>query len=264
MSIVENSFVFDTHVQQPKDMSQNALETVPIPEAQPHGNIPNTPLASSFIAFSLGIVFTLGSLLFALGGYPGSVWLTDRLGAYLAFWALFHWLEFAVTAGWNREKLSVDSYLLDNGKLYHVAHIVAVIEYIATSIWKPKFKTYPYVSEIGIAVVLISQVLRSVAMIHAATNFSHAVAYAKREGHTLVSDGVYSWFRHPSYTGFYYWALGTQLLMQNPVSFVGFAVVLWKFFSSRIKVEEAALIRFFGDDYKRYKARVGTKIPFIR
>lgn len=108
MSIVENSFVFDTHVQQPKDMSQNALETVPIPEAQPHGNIPNTPLASSFIAFSLGIVFTLGSLLFALGGYPGSVWLTDRLGAYLAFWALFHWLEFAVTAGWNREKLSVD------------------------------------------------------------------------------------------------------------------------------------------------------------
>ncbi len=43
------------------------------------------------------------------------------------------------------------------------------------------------------------------------------------------------WFRHPSYAGFFYWALGTQLVLQNPVSFSFFLVVLWRFFHSRIK-----------------------------
>lgn len=28
-------------------------------------------------------------------------------------------------------------------------------------------------------------------MIHAATNFSHAVAFVKRQNHSLVTDGVY-------------------------------------------------------------------------
>ena len=43
----------------------------------------------------------------------------------------------------------------------------------------------------GIVFVVFGQVLRSVAMIHAATNFSHSVAYYKVEGHRLVTDGIY-------------------------------------------------------------------------
>ena len=45
----------------------------------------------------------------------------------------------------------------------------------------------------------------------------------------------FRWFRHPSYAGFFYWALGTQLVLQNPVSFVFYAAVLYKFFSRRIR-----------------------------
>ena len=95
-------------------------------------------------------------------------------------------------------------------------------------------------------------------MIHAATSFSHHVAYRKLDSHTLVTTGVYAyvwhhhydrpefsqltgvltfvrWFRHPSYAGFFYWALGTQLLLQNPGNFIFFAAVLWKFFYDRIR-----------------------------
>jgi protein-S-isoprenylcysteine O-methyltransferase len=87
-------------------------------------------------------------------------------------------------------------------------------------------------------------------------------------------------FRHPSYAGFFYWALGTQLVLQNPVSSIAYVFVLWKFFSRRIKgifvisapaasadfgtAEENALVLFFGQDYENYRRRVGTKIPFIR
>jgi hypothetical protein len=41
--------------------------------------------------------------------------------------------------------------------------------------------------------VVAGQFLRSVAMIHASTNFSHSVAFRKRETHQLVTDGVYAY-----------------------------------------------------------------------
>lgn len=144
------------------------LETVPAKGVPTNGNIPNTPLASSFIAFCLGTVFTLGSLLFVAGGYGSSwltSWLTSQFGAFAASWAIFHYLEFAVTAGWNREKCSVDcecmytrsescskapiAYLLDNGAQYHIANGIAVLEYVAVKLFFPSAKAWPYVTEIG-------------------------------------------------------------------------------------------------------------------
>lgn len=73
-----------------------------------------------------------------------------------------------------------------------------------------------------------------------------------------------SLLRHPSYFGFYYWALGSQLMMMNPVCFVGFAAALHHFFSERIQYEEQLLVRFFGQDYKAYQARTQTGIPLVR
>jgi len=45
---------------------------------------------------------------------------------------------------------------------------------------------------IGAAVTLFGQVLRSLAMIQASTNFSHIVVFKKRSDHMLVTDGVYA------------------------------------------------------------------------
>jgi uncharacterized membrane protein len=70
--------------------------------------------------------------------------------------------------------------------------------------------------------------------------------------------------RHPSYFGFYYWALGSQLMMMNPVCIVAFTGVLQYFFSDRIQYEEGCLIRFFGQAYRDYQARTHTGIPFIK
>lgn len=90
-------------------------------------------------------------------------------------------------------------------------------------------------------------------------------------------DDLCSISRHPSYAGFFYWAIATQLLLGNYIATIGFAVVLYRFFSSRIvgeycshgKVrkltrvdEEIHLVRFFGDSYVEYRKRVGTGLPF--
>ncbi|KAI0353593.1 protein-s-isoprenylcysteine O-methyltransferase [Trametes cingulata] len=244
--------------------SKDSLDTVPAdPAHQPRGRIPNTPLSVSLLSFLLGVVFSFGLLLFVTDGYGRYWWSTRQLGFFLAAWSAFHWGEFAVTAGWNRDKCSVDSFLLENGALYHIAHSIALSEYLITLYFKPEWKQHAYISSIGVAMVLSGQALRSIAMIHAGSNFSHVLALRKAEGHVLVTGGIYRWFRHPSYAGFFYWALGTQLVLQNPVSFVFFAGVLWRFFYRRIRAEEAYLIKFFGNDYRTYKRSVGTKIPFI-
>lgn len=99
---------FDTRIAQ-RQPRLNALETVPALEAhKPRGNIPNTPLAAATISFLLGVTFALGFLTFLVGGFDSFWWATYRLGFFVASWAGFHWGEFAVTAGWNRDKCSVD------------------------------------------------------------------------------------------------------------------------------------------------------------
>ena len=87
----------------------NPLDTVPTdPTLRPRGLIPNTPLSVSLISFLLGSQFAFGLLLLVTGGHGKYWWATYQLGFYLAAWSAFHWGEFAVTAGWNRDKCSVD------------------------------------------------------------------------------------------------------------------------------------------------------------
>jgi protein-S-isoprenylcysteine O-methyltransferase len=75
-------------------------------------------------------------------------------------------------------------------------------------------------------------------MITAATNFSHIVASKKAPGHQLVTEGVYRFSRHPSYAGFFWWVVGMQLVLANPISLPVHAVVTWRFFRNRITCEE--------------------------
>lgn len=83
------------------------------------------------------------------------------------------------------------------------------------------------------------------------------------KSHELVTTGVYSVSRHPSYAGFF-WALGTQILLLNPISLILFLSLLWPFFNDRIQDEEQYLVCFFGNDYVEYRKRTPTLIPFIK
>ncbi|KAF9524307.1 Isoprenylcysteine carboxyl methyltransferase [Crepidotus variabilis] len=85
-------------------------------------------------------------------------------------------------------------------------------------------------------------------MIQSSTRFAHNVVYDKVEGHSLVTDGVYGYFRHPSYAGSFYWSLGMQMVLQNPLSFILFCVVMRRFSITEFEAEEDALIKYFGND----------------
>ena len=41
------------------------------------------------------------------------------------------------------------AFLLENGALYHIAHSVALLEYLITLYFKPEWKQFPYISLVG-------------------------------------------------------------------------------------------------------------------
>ena len=54
-----------------------------------------------------------------------------------------------------------------------------------------------------------------------------------------------------------------QILLANPVCFIVYVVVTWKFFHERIHDEEMLLVDFFGLEYIEYQRKVPTRLPFI-
>ena len=103
---------FEQRLRQRAMAKSHPLDTVPTDTAlQPRGLIPNTPLSVAFLSFLLGSLFSVGVVLFVTNGYGQHWWSTTQLGFFIAAWSAFHWGEFAVTAGWNRDKCSVDCEL---------------------------------------------------------------------------------------------------------------------------------------------------------
>jgi protein-S-isoprenylcysteine O-methyltransferase len=230
----------------------------------------NQPKSLSGIAirsFCLGITLTLGLLTtLALLWTASPLW---RLPFFLAALSTFHFLEFWTTAAYNTPAADVKSFLLTaNWPGYAIAHSAAALECLVTNLFFPDRAWAPLHSGsvlllLGLLAVGVGQGVRSAAMVKAGQSFNHIVQQERAGSHVLVTDGVYTVFRHPSYFGFFWWALGTQIVMGNVVCFWLYAVVLWRFFSDRVKAEEKFLVKFFGEDYVAYRKRVGTKIPGI-
>lgn len=192
----------------------------------------------AFHAFALGAIGSpclLSTLLLAWHG--NTAW---RLPCFIGCLSLFHFLEFYITARYNFPVAKVSSFLLfTNGTAYNVAHTLATFEIIASLTILPtgysKYFVHSWTIVLGLLLVVIGQSVRSIAMAQAGTNFNHTPVKERKEGHVLVTRGVYGWFRHPSYFGFFWWALGTQMLVGNKICLVGYAFVLWDFFRKRIR-----------------------------
>lgn len=141
-----------------------------------------------------------------------------------------------------------------------------MVEATVTSVWFPEWQAKfspAWLQGFGFALIIIGQIFRSLAMATAGTNFNHKVQRKRAIGHQLVTTGIYGVLRHPSYFGFFWWAIGTQLLVGNAVCLAGYAFVLWRFFSRRIQGEELYLVGFFGDEYVQFRKRTKVGIPFI-
>jgi protein-S-isoprenylcysteine O-methyltransferase Ste14 len=88
--------------------------------------------------------------------------------------------------------------------------------------------------------------------------FSGLVAI--QPGHTLVTNGIYSVIRHPSYLGLLINSLGWSLAFRSGVG-VLLTLALLPPLLARINAEEALLEAQFGDEYRIYRSRTSRLIP---
>ena len=211
------------------------------PRIPPAFDLPGISLRAFFLGLTLGVT-TFMTVYFIYTDQP--IW---RLPLFVSILSLFHFLEYQITATYNPTYATVTAFLLSsNGKAYNIAHSLAFLECLVRCTFVPDYSSAALVGlkvsnllhlpilVTGLTMLLVGQATRTVAMAHAGSNFNHTVQMRKRQGHVLVTDGIYSYLRHPSYFGFFCWGLGSQAVLGNAICFIGYSIVLWRFFRHRI------------------------------
>lgn len=208
-------------------------------------------------AFILGAAITAACVVLAFSSSLQSF--VARASIYAMAVSGFYMLEFLTTAVYNTGSIDDDSFIMNDLEL-HAVHVASLAEsYFLHKHWK-----YHYISFwAGLAIMLASQFCRTLAMYTAGTSFHHYVQKERSQKHVLVEHGIYSFSRHPSYFGFFWWFVGCQILFQNAFTLVVGTYKLQGFFQARIEYEEQFLESFFGERYRAYSRRTRTWIPFI-
>ncbi|XP_070561159.1 protein-S-isoprenylcysteine O-methyltransferase-like [Ptychodera flava] len=207
----------------------------------------------------LGFVFSFGIIISAFAAANWTVF-----GWYLCILSFFHFSEYFCTSLYHPRSLTLDSFLLNHSKAYHVAAMASWTEFILETLIFPSLKQIQWLSLVGLTICLFGEVLRKLAMFTAGTSFNHMIQSRRNPDHVLVTHGIYAWCRHPSYVGWFWWSVATQLLLCNPICLVAYTVASWQFFNERIEDEEILLLNFFGEEYIDYQKKVGTGLPWIR
>lgn len=206
----------------------------------------------------LGLAFTSGAFLVWNGAHN-----IKAFGIYLALLSFFHWSEYMAIAVSNPKTLSTDSFVINHSKEYTIAALSSWIEFFVETHYFPGFKSFKLFWIIGTMICLAGEVLRKMAMVTASSNFTHLVQFEKQPERRLIRHGIFSVMRHPSYVGWFWWSIATQIILANPICVVLYTLASWKFFKDRIYIEEITLINFFGHEYITYKKEVPTGLPYI-
>jgi protein-S-isoprenylcysteine O-methyltransferase Ste14 len=98
---------------------------------------------------------------------------------------------------------------------------------------------------------------------HGELSDNWSVSLELREGHTLVTRGVYQHIRHPMYTAIFLLALAQVLLLPNwiagPACILAFLLML----SLRLGPEERMMSEKFGETYTAYQRKTKRLIPSV-
>ena len=112
-----------------------------------------------------------------------------------------------------------------------------------------------------IGAILFIASLRLFRITHKALGAMWSHSLDLRDGHRLVTTGIYDKVRHPMYSAFWLWAVAQTFLLSNWVA--GFAGIIGfgTLFFLRVGQEERLMQPEFGDEYTAYMKRTKRIIP---
>ncbi|MCE9635442.1 MAG: isoprenylcysteine carboxylmethyltransferase family protein [Planctomycetes bacterium] len=98
---------------------------------------------------------------------------------------------------------------------------------------------------------------------HADLGTNWSVTLEIREGHTLVTSGVYSRIRHPMYTSLLLYSLGLALALPNWIAGPSYLASMLLLVAVRLAREERMMAATFGDAFTAWSARTARLVPFV-
>ena len=253
------------------------------------GSLGRVALTASLLGFFLAVHLTIAVFLLvavmtenttSLGLTEAWCWSILQWCIYASLLCGFHLSEFFATAVNEDRNLSNDSFVVNHSVPYTIAALASWIEFWSETVllhiygssleptwwwsWIIALKQNIAFCTIGFILVVGGWMTRYYAMTYCGRNFSHQIMLEHDRAHRLVTTGIYSVLRHPSYFGWFYWSIGTQILLCNPICIVFYTLASWQFFSGRIPFEEATLCDFYPNEYEEYMKKTYIGIPFIR
>jgi protein-S-isoprenylcysteine O-methyltransferase Ste14 len=116
------------------------------------------------------------------------------------------------------------------------------------------------VRALGLTLFLIGAALRIGSILSLADQFTVWVSI--QQDHELVTDKLYRYLRHPSYTGAIFTLLGWALVCRSAVGIL-IALLMSALLVSRLNAEEKLLLQAFPRDYADYIRRTWRLLPFV-
>ena len=150
-----------------------------------------------------------------------------------------------------------------SSKSYGLVQSILLVAFASAVLWDrtpPLFTMTPVSTAVARAVCLLGLLMIASAVF--ALRRVIQIAPAPKEGGSLVTSGIYRWFRHPIYTAMLLEVFGLFLL--NPRVFVGLAAVAFAvFLFLKVRFEERLLSERY-EGYTDYSARTFGLVPLRR
>ncbi len=136
---------------------------------------------------------------------------------------------------------------------------IPLIEMVVENLYrKPGFDA---LAAFGGIVFLLGAVVRFTARRNLGKYFTYEVASIRK--HRLVKSGMYRYVRHPLYIGILLLWLGAAITLQSFAGFIFILLILVPALWHRMHVEEAFLVRKFGENYQKYMGVTKRLVPFV-
>lgn len=86
--------------------------------------------------------------------------------------------------------------------------------------------------------------------------------YAAVNRKEMARNGLYRYIRHPQYTGFFLFLLGSMINWPTAITMLTLPI-LWFVYLRLARAEEQDAIMTFGESYRRYMSQTGRFVPWI-
>lgn len=155
----------------------------------------------------------------------------------------------------NYEKKSV----VETGTmtLFFLLYYGLVQNKMGVILWKDSILSLACVL-VGMLLVVIGCVVNIVGRLNLGSNWGNQIRIY--HDHSIITDGVYKWIRHPLYASLIWMFYGASLVYANVAAFAANTLIFLPFMYYRAKQEEEMLQQKF-PDYAAYRKKTGMFFP---